>query len=85
MYIKNNLKYIKNKQSSSRFRLAKELDVNESLLRKIENGTTENPQINTIKKICKYFEVNIDDFVNKDLEVLDIKRKKVDNHNSTNK
>lgn len=52
----------------TRYQLAKGLEVNESLLRKIENGGSRNPRIDTIMKICSFFRVSLDDFVFKDLD-----------------
>ena len=68
MLIRKNIIYLRKKRMISRYKLAKDLGVNESLLRKIESGITENPQINTIVKVCTYFEITLDDLVNKDLE-----------------
>lgn len=73
MKINENLAYLRAKTNISRYRLAKELNVNESLLRKIENGSSKNPRIDTVLKISLYFGVSIDDFVNKDMSKVGIK------------
>ena len=55
-------------QGLSTLKLAKEIDIDESVLRRIEKGQTRDPQISNIMKLCAYFDVSIDDFVHKDLE-----------------
>lgn len=68
MKISSNLKYLKRVNGITRYQLAKDLEVNESLLRKIENGVSRNPRIATIIKICTFFRVSLDEFVYKDLD-----------------
>lgn len=68
MKIRKNLIYLRKINNITRYKLAKELEVNESLLRKIENGVSKNPRIDTLIKLSSYFEITLDDLVYKDLE-----------------
>ena len=68
MRIKEKLKKCREKKGLSTLKLAKEIDIDESVLRRIEKGQTRDPQISNIMKLCAYFDVSIDDFVHKDLE-----------------
>lgn len=67
MQIKENLKKCREKRSLD-IKAYKEIDIDESVLRRIEKGQTRDPQISNIMKLCAYFDVSIDDFVHKDLE-----------------
>ena len=80
MKIRDNLIRLRKFKNLSIYQLSKDTELNESVIRKIESGERINPSIITIDKLCKSLGVSIDDFVNKDLEVLDMKRKMVDNH-----
>ncbi|WP_025684541.1 helix-turn-helix domain-containing protein [Paenibacillus maysiensis] len=47
----------------SKYKLAKESGVPYTTLIKILDGTTKNPQIESLKAIAKYFEVDVDDIL----------------------
>lgn len=61
--IAENIKKIRKKKDISQDRLSKLADVTLTTLSKIESGINENPTINTLKKIAKALEVNIDELV----------------------
>lgn len=63
MRIKENLKKCRKRKGLSTLKLAREIGLDESVLRRIESGQTRDPQISNIVKICTYFDVSIDDFV----------------------
>ncbi|MFR1702041.1 MAG: helix-turn-helix transcriptional regulator [Clostridium sp.] len=68
MQIKENLKKCRERKGLSTLKLAKEISIDESVLRRIEKGQTRDPHISNIMKICAYFDVSMDDFVYKNLE-----------------
>lgn len=68
MQIANNLIYLRKKHNLNRMELSHRLNMNESIIRAVENGVSKNPRIDTIIKLTKYFEISIDDFVYKNLE-----------------
>lgn len=67
MHINNNFKYLLQNNNTNTFRLSKEVNIDESTLRRIRNGQINNPSIETVVMICSYFKVSLDDFVHKDL------------------
>lgn len=67
IYIKENLKYLRERNELSVLSLSKELEVNDTLIGKIENGVTSAPLITTVIKISNYFKVSLDQFVFEDL------------------
>lgn len=63
MYINENLKTIRECKGISRTKLAHAIGTTESVVRNIESGKTQNPSIVTVKNICNYFGISIDEFV----------------------
>lgn len=82
MQIAENLIYLKKKNGLNRTKLSHEININESLLRAIETGSSKNPRIDTVAKIAAYFEISIDDLIYKDLEK---EEPDTDNHSENNK
>lgn len=68
IFIKENLQYLRKQRGLSVLALAKELEVNDTLIGKIESGVTIAPQITTIIKICNYFDISLDSLVYDDLK-----------------
>lgn len=68
MYIKENLAYLRNNAHLSLRSLAKKTGISNVGLRKIELGMTPNPSIGIVIIICKYFNIQLDDFVYTKLE-----------------
>lgn len=62
-----NLTFLRNNHCLNRNQLAKEINLHESIIRKIETGVSKNPRIDTILKLSNYFDISLDDFVCKDL------------------
>lgn len=50
----------------SKYKLAKESGVPYTTLIKILDGTTKNPQIESLQSIAKYFEVDVDDLIERE-------------------
>ena len=70
MYFKKNLKYLRIDNELSVRKLAIETGIHYTNISKLENGQMKEPTIQTIVKLSNFFGVNLDDFVNKDLEAL---------------
>ena len=85
MKIKSNLKYLRIVNNFSYRKLGQEVGISHVTLHHIEHSNIDNPSVKDINRLAIFFGVSLDDFVNKDLETLDMKRKEVDDHNSTNK
>ncbi|MEG0166202.1 MAG: helix-turn-helix transcriptional regulator [Anaerorhabdus sp.] len=67
MYIKKNLEFmIKSKKISIR-RVSKDSGVSIKTLSYLLNKPSTRISLNSINKLSQYFEVNLDDFVNKDI------------------
>lgn len=67
MNIAMNLKYLRIQSGLSYRKLGNIIDVPHTVIERVEKGLTVDPQISTVKKICNYFKVSIDEFVNEDL------------------
>ena len=65
MSIANNLKKIRAEKSYSLERVARLADVSLSTVVKIEDGTNQNPTINSLSKIATALEVTVDDLLQK--------------------
>ncbi|MDQ0362491.1 helix-turn-helix domain-containing protein [Breznakia pachnodae] len=66
MNIAKNLKYLRIQSGLSYRKLGNIIDVPHTVIERVEKGLTADPQISTVKKICDYFKVSIDEFVNED-------------------
>lgn len=67
MYISKNLNYLRKQSELSYRKLGERISVPHVVLERIEKGITRDPQISTVQKICSYFKITIDDFVNNNL------------------
>lgn len=69
MFIRNNLLYLAKQKNISFYKIAQSTGISTGHLSDIINSKKkqENLYILTIKKLADYFEISIDDFVNKDL------------------
>ena len=65
MSIANNLKKIRAQKGYSLERVARLADLSLSTVVKIEDGTNQNPTIDTLSKIAKALEVGVDDLISK--------------------
>lgn len=63
--IANNLKKIRAEKGYSLEKVARLADLSLSTVVKIEDGTNQNPTIDTLSKIAKALEVKIDDLIQK--------------------
>jgi len=61
--IASNLKKIRNKQGYTLEKLARLADLSLNTVVKVENGTNQNPTIETLTKIAKALEVGVDDLI----------------------
>ncbi|MDQ0362498.1 helix-turn-helix domain-containing protein [Breznakia pachnodae] len=61
--IKENLKNLRESRNLSKTKLAKEIGIDESIIRNIESGKSKNPTIETIANLCSYFSITIDTFM----------------------
>lgn len=68
MYVSNNLKYLRRKYGLSLRVLGKMTNINHTKILRIENNECKDYSIGDINKLAYFFKVNLDDFVNKDLE-----------------
>ena len=80
MYFAENIKYLRIKNELTLVQIEKSSGVTFSHIRQLENKVRKKVSLETANKLAKAFEVSLDDLVNKDLEVLDMKKKVVDNH-----
>lgn len=64
MRIANNLKKIRAEKGYSLEKVARLADLSLSTVVKIEDGTNQNPTIDTLSKIAKALEVGVDDLIN---------------------
>ena len=65
MSIANNLKKIRSEKGYSLEKVARLADLSLSTVVKIEDGTNQNPTIDTLSKIAKALEVGVDDLIQK--------------------
>ncbi|PIV86508.1 MAG: hypothetical protein COW50_00970, partial [Candidatus Moranbacteria bacterium CG17_big_fil_post_rev_8_21_14_2_50_41_107] len=65
MSIANNLQKLRAEKKYSLERVARLADLSLSTVVKIEDGTNQNPTIDTLSKIAKVFEVKVDDLMQK--------------------
>ena len=76
MNFKDNLKKIRKDNNLSQEELADKLGVSRQAVSKWESGAAY-PEMDKVLQICKMFNLNIDDLLNKDIkEVADIKESK---------
>ena len=61
--IAENLKRLRAKNSYSLERVARLADLSLNTIVKIENGTNQNPTIETLIKIAKALEIEVDDLI----------------------
>lgn len=66
-YLASNLLYLRKLHNYSYDRLAKISNVPNSVLWRIEKGTTADPTLQTLINLVKIFNVTLDDFIFKDL------------------
>ena len=65
MSIANNVKKIRAERGYSLERVARLADLSLSTVVKIEDGTNQNPTINSLAKIAQALEVKVDDLIQK--------------------
>ena len=65
MSIANNVKKIRAEKGYSLERVARLADVSLSTVVKIEDGTNQNPTINSLSKIATALEITVDDLLQK--------------------
>ncbi len=65
-FTNNNIKYLRDKQRISQLELAEELNIDQSTLAKWENNTRQITLEWSIK-IANYFNIDVGDFISKDL------------------
>ena len=63
MSIATNLKKIRAEKGYSLERVARLADLSLSTVVKIEDGTNQNPTIDTVRRIAKAFEISVDDLL----------------------
>ena len=63
MSIASNVKKIRAEKSYSLEKVARLADVSLSTVVKIEDGTNQNPTIDTVRRIAKAFEISVDDLL----------------------
>lgn len=63
--IANNIKKYRQKLGISQDRLSKIADVTYNTIIKVESGGSQNPTIDTLSKIAKALDVNVDDLIRK--------------------
>ena len=67
------LQYLMLQRGVSAAELSLQTQVERSTLTKILNGSTANPRIDTINSLAKYFEININDLINEDAYLSELK------------
>jgi putative transcriptional regulator len=65
MIIASNVKKIRAEKGYSLEKIARLADLSLSTVVKIEDGTNQNPTINSLSKIAKALEVTVDDLLQK--------------------
>lgn len=65
MSIASNLKKIRAEKGLSLEKVARLADLSLSTVVKIEDGTNQNPTIDTLSKIAKALEIGVDDLIQK--------------------
>jgi len=65
MSIANNVKRIRAEKGYSLEKVARLADLSLSTVVKVEDGTNQNPTIDTLSKIAKALEVDVDDLIQK--------------------
>lgn len=70
MFLKNNIIYLRNKKKLSLRELANLTNINHKTIYNLENDIAKekNITIETVLKLANFFNVSIDDLVNRDLE-----------------
>ena len=63
MSIASNIKKIRAEKGYSLERVARLADLSLSTVVKIEDGTNQNPTIDTVRRIAKAFEISVDDLL----------------------
>lgn len=66
-YISENISYLVTKMRCSQDEFGSLFDLNRSVISQYIKEKSQ-PKIETIQRICDYFEISIDDFINKSLE-----------------
>ena len=61
--ITKNLRKLREAKGLSQERLTRLADVANNTIIKIEAGKNQNPTLNTLKKIAKALEINVDDLI----------------------
>jgi len=61
--LSTNIKKLRKKNGISQEKLARLADVSNNTIIKIENGKNQNPTLDTLTKISKVLEVNIDELM----------------------
>ena len=62
--LKDNIKFLRQKNNLTQDKLAEILDVKRSTIGTYEDGRAE-PKLSTLYKICKQFDVNYEELLNK--------------------
>jgi len=65
MSIASNLKRIRAEKGYSLEKVARLADLSLSTVVKVEDGTNQNPTIDTLSKIAKALEIRVDDLIQK--------------------
>ena len=65
MNIADNLKKFRTQKGLSLEKVARLADLSLNTIVKIENGTNQNPTIDTLSKIAKALDVGVDDLIQK--------------------
>ena len=65
-YVKNNLKFLRKKEALTQEQLATKIAVKRAMIGAYEEGRAE-PRLHTLQHLAAYFQVRLDDFVNRDL------------------
>ena len=66
-YISENISYLVNKMRCSQDEFGALFDLNRSVISQYIKEKSQ-PKIETIQRICEYFEITIDDFINRSLQ-----------------
>lgn len=68
-YLSKNLKFLRRGKGLTQQGLADKLDVKRANIGSYEEDRSE-PRLNTVKKMCDFFKISIDDMINKDLTII---------------
>lgn len=66
-YLATNLKYLADREEIKQAALGDRLSIQQSTIQRIMAGTTENPRLDSLLAISRFFKVGLDDLVHKDL------------------